>query len=47
VREPAAKRICAACEVRRDCLTFAVNTQQVDGVWGGTSEAERRGLVDR
>ena len=47
MRERAAKRICAACEVRGDCLTFAVNTRQVDGIWGGATEGERRGLADR
>lgn len=37
-----AKRICASCVVRSECLAFALETKQENGVWGGTSEAERR-----
>lgn len=37
-----AKAICARCPVRRQCLQFALATHQVDGVWGGTTEEERR-----
>ena len=37
-----AKAICADCPVRRHCLAFAVDTRQDHGVWGGTSEQERR-----
>lgn len=34
--------ICATCPVRDDCLEFALRTRQVDGVWGGLTEPERR-----
>src|ERR1700704_3960438 len=37
-----AKAVCAACRVRRQCLQYALATHQLHGVWGGTSEAERR-----
>ena len=37
-----AKAICAACQVRRQCLQFALATRQTHGVWGGTTEEERR-----
>jgi WhiB family redox-sensing transcriptional regulator len=40
----AAKAVCAACEVRAACLEFAIVTNQEYGVWGGTSEEERRAL---
>jgi WhiB family transcriptional regulator, redox-sensing transcriptional regulator len=40
----AAKAICAGCEARVACLYFAVTTNQEYGVWGGTSEDERRQL---
>ena len=40
----AAKAICRACPVRRDCLAFAVETNQDSGVWGGMAEDERRKL---
>lgn len=41
-REAAAKAVCRACPVTRDCLTHADATGEVFGVWGGLSEAERR-----
>lgn len=37
-----AKAVCAACQVQRQCLQFAITTRQVDGVWGGTTAEERR-----
>ena len=39
-----AKRVCNLCDVKEDCLEFAVVTNQESGVWGGTSEEERRML---
>jgi WhiB family transcriptional regulator, redox-sensing transcriptional regulator len=36
-----AKEICARCQVRRECLMFALLTRQRHGVWGGMSEEER------
>lgn len=41
-----AKAVCAVCPVRRECLAFAL-THQVEGVWGGTTTAERRSLRRR
>lgn len=38
------KRICKTCEVRAECLQYALATNQESGVWGGTSEDERRVL---
>jgi WhiB family redox-sensing transcriptional regulator len=40
----AAKRVCCACEAKSQCLEFALITNQEAGVWGGTSEEERRKL---
>lgn len=40
----AAKAVCQECLVRSDCLEFALVTNQDSGVWGGTSEEERRKL---
>lgn len=37
-----AKEVCAECRVRRQCLQFALATHQMHGVWGGTTEEERR-----
>jgi WhiB family transcriptional regulator, redox-sensing transcriptional regulator len=43
----AAKAVCTGCGVRQHCLDYALATRQVHGVWGGTSEHERRGLAAR
>ena len=40
-----AKAVCARCPVRKQCLQFALATHQVHGVWGGTTEEERRLLM--
>lgn len=40
----AARSVCVDCEVRDACLEFALATNQESGVWGGTSEEERRKL---
>lgn len=37
-----AKAICAACEVRDECLDFALMHGEKFGIWGGMSERERR-----
>jgi WhiB family transcriptional regulator, redox-sensing transcriptional regulator len=39
-----AKQVCRACPVQADCLEFALSTNQDSGIWGGTSEEERRKL---
>lgn len=40
----AAKTICDACPVARECLEFALETGQEAGVWGGLTEDERRAI---
>ena len=37
-----AKAVCRTCDVQGLCLEYAVSTNQDSGVWGGTSEEERR-----
>lgn len=37
-----AKAICAACEVKADCLESAIVNGEKFGIWGGMSERERR-----
>ena len=37
-----AKRICASCEVRAQCLQYALANDERFGIWGGLSERERR-----
>ncbi len=42
-----AKRICAGCEVRAECLEYALAQDERFGIWGGLSERERRKLKRR
>ena len=37
-----AKRICRVCQVRIQCLAWALDNGVTDGVWGGTTPDERR-----
>ena len=42
-----AKKICASCEVRSQCLEYALENDERFGIWGGLSERERRKLRKR
>jgi WhiB family transcriptional regulator, redox-sensing transcriptional regulator len=42
-----ARRICAGCEVSAQCLEYALENRIDHGVWGGTSERERRRILKR
>lgn len=42
-----AKEVCGECPVQSDCLEYALETNQDSGIWGGTSEEERRNLRRR
>jgi WhiB family transcriptional regulator, redox-sensing transcriptional regulator len=37
----AAKAVCAACPARVRCLEWALEVNEAEGVWGGTTPAER------
>ena len=37
-----AKAICGECEVRDQCLDYAIEMGEKFGIWGGLSERERR-----
>jgi WhiB family redox-sensing transcriptional regulator len=39
-----AKRICTSCEVKAQCLEYALQNDERFGIWGGLSERERRRL---
>ena len=39
-----AKRICVGCEVKGECLEYALGQDERFGIWGGLSERERRRL---
>jgi WhiB family redox-sensing transcriptional regulator len=42
-----AKQVCGECPVAVACLEYALETNQDSGIWGGTSEEERRVLRRR
>lgn len=44
VKYEAARAICGGCEVQADCLDYALENDERYGVWGGTTEMERRVL---
>ena len=37
----AARRMCARCPIRIDCLAVALATPRARGIWGGLTEPER------
>lgn len=37
-----AKAVCATCPVASECLTWAIETNQGEGIWGGHTPRERR-----
>lgn len=39
-----AKAVCATCDVRAECLEYALANDERFGIWGGLSERERRRL---
>jgi WhiB family redox-sensing transcriptional regulator len=40
-----AKSVCEVCAVREACLEWALANRERDGIWGGTTERERRRMV--
>jgi WhiB family redox-sensing transcriptional regulator len=42
-----ARRLCASCPVKEPCLEYALLHRIDHGVWGGTSERERRRILRR
>jgi WhiB family redox-sensing transcriptional regulator len=42
-----ARRVCAGCPVRHECLEFALRHGEVHGIWGGLTERDRRALRTR
>lgn len=40
----AARAVCTDCSVRQECLRYALTNREQFGIWGGTSERERRKL---
>jgi Transcription factor WhiB len=40
-----AKAICFECQVREECLQFALENKEEFGVWGGLDDVERKALA--
>jgi WhiB family redox-sensing transcriptional regulator len=40
-------RICGACPVREECLSFAVLNGERQGMWGGLTSGARRGMYSK
>jgi WhiB family redox-sensing transcriptional regulator len=39
-----AKKVCSKCEVKTQCLHYAIDNNISFGIWGGTNEKDRRHL---
>jgi len=39
-----AKKVCLTCDVKQECLEYALTHDERFGIWGGLSERERRRL---
>jgi WhiB family transcriptional regulator, redox-sensing transcriptional regulator len=42
IREAEAKSVCRACDMRSECLSEALKSEERFGIWGGLTERERR-----
>ena len=42
-----AKKVCTGCDVKAECLEYALANDERFGIWGGLSERERRKLKKR
>lgn len=42
-----ARRICRRCDVRAECLDYAIEHDEPFGIWGGLSRRERMRLAER
>ncbi|MGW5665488.1 WhiB family transcriptional regulator [Streptomyces sp. NPDC003758] len=42
-----AKAVCGRCPVVEQCLDWAMEVGQVEGIWGGMTESERRAMKRR
>jgi WhiB family redox-sensing transcriptional regulator len=43
--EQEAKATCIRCPYRMDCLDYALKNEDLQGIWGGTTEQDRRKLL--
>lgn len=45
--EREAKAICAECPYKAQCLTYALERTDLEGIWGGTTHMDRRRMLRR
>lgn len=45
--ESLAKKICDACPYKLDCLSFALERPDTQGIWGGATQMDRRRMARR
>lgn len=45
--QDAALAICKSCPIRQLCLQYALQERITDGIWGGTTESQRRAMLKR
>jgi WhiB family transcriptional regulator, redox-sensing transcriptional regulator len=43
--QKAALELCAGCPVRSPCLRWALSVDEMHGIWGGTTEPQRRAMI--
>ncbi len=46
-REGAARALCRRCQVRQECLEYAMAVEEPHGIWGGLNELQRKRLMRR
>ena len=39
-----AREVCSICPVKEECLDYALSNYILHGIWGGTSERQRRSM---
>jgi WhiB family redox-sensing transcriptional regulator len=42
-----AKAVCLQCPVRAQCLSYALSSPELHGIWGATTQEERQLLRER
>lgn len=49
ILERAATRLCRPCplEIREQCLMFALDNPELEGVWGKTTTAQRQAMLNK
>lgn len=44
---PVVRKICDGCSVRKECLEYALNERIIDGLWAGTTPAQRKAMMKK